>query len=101
MSDDFGEVDATMDGAVDECVFICIINRARRRPRHSMSFCISCSYTLLDTSRVSTFFIAIMLIVYGSFRSLNLEAENRLKEKTGDTSAVAGEFILSAILHKN
>jgi hypothetical protein len=33
-------------------------------------------FSILDTSRVSTFFISILLIVYGSFRSLALEEEN-------------------------
>lgn len=47
------------------------------------------AYALVDTSRVSTFFIAILLIVYGSFRSLNIEQEARKKEKEksdGDTT---------------
>lgn len=36
---------------------------------------------MVDASRVSTFVISILLIVYGSFRSLNIEQENREKEK--------------------
>eukprot|EP00095_Tigriopus_kingsejongensis_P008917 maker-scaffold279_size225217-snap-gene-1.19 protein:Tk08917 transcript:maker-scaffold279_size225217-snap-gene-1.19-mRNA-1 annotation:"hypothetical protein DAPPUDRAFT_314171" len=33
------------------------------------------AYSILDSSRVSTFFISILLIVYGSFRSLALEED--------------------------
>lgn len=33
------------------------------------------AYSIMDSSRVSTFFISILLIVYGSFRSLALEEE--------------------------
>ena len=43
---------------------------------------------MLDTSRVSTFCIAILLIVYGSFRSLNMEQEARLKEKDKPAESV-------------
>lgn len=39
------------------------------------------AYSLVDSSRVSTFLISILLIVYGSFRSLNMEREAKLKEK--------------------
>ncbi|GAV01909.1 hypothetical protein RvY_12544-2 [Ramazzottius varieornatus] len=44
-------------------------------------------YTLMDSSRVSTFLISILLIVYGSFRSLNLEQQSALAngEKDGRT----------------
>ena len=35
----------------------------------------------MDSSRVSTFLISMLLIVYGSFRSLNMEEEERLKAK--------------------
>lgn len=35
----------------------------------------------MDSSRVSTYLISILLIVYGSFRSLNMEQEAREKEK--------------------
>lgn len=52
-------------------------------------------YSLVDSSRVSTFLISMLLIVYGSFRSLNLEQEQRLKDKdnpdgpdSGDSSGV-------------
>ena len=33
------------------------------------------AYSIVDSSRVSTFFISILLIVYGSFRSLALEED--------------------------
>ena len=32
-------------------------------------------FSIMDSSRVSTFFISILLIVYGSFRSLAMEDE--------------------------
>uniref|UniRef100_A0A8C9TPK5 Signal peptide peptidase 3 n=1 Tax=Scleropages formosus TaxID=113540 RepID=A0A8C9TPK5_SCLFO len=53
----------------------------------------SCSwaYSLVDSSQVSTFLISILLIVYGSFRSLNMDCENQEKEKDGSSSA-AGTF---------
>lgn len=35
----------------------------------------------MDSSRVSTYLISMLLIVYGSFRSLNMEQEAREKEK--------------------
>ncbi|CAG2164294.1 unnamed protein product [Oppiella nova] len=38
-------------------------------------------YSLVDSSRVSTFLISMLLIVYGSFRSLNMEEEAKQKEK--------------------
>ena len=40
------------------------------------------AYSIVDSSRVSTFFISILLIVYGSFRSLALE-----EDKTADLDA--------------
>lgn len=39
------------------------------------------AYTIMDSSRVSTCLISMLLIVYGSFRSLNMEQEQREKEK--------------------
>ncbi|XP_796162.2 signal peptide peptidase-like 3 [Strongylocentrotus purpuratus] len=35
------------------------------------------AYSLVDSSRVSTFLISILLIVYGSFRSLNMDQEEK------------------------
>lgn len=42
------------------------------------------AFSVMDSSRLSTFVISILLIVYGSFRSLNLEQENREKDKEKD-----------------
>ena len=36
-------------------------------------------FSVMDSSRVSTFFISILLIVYGSFRSLAMEEEEKNK----------------------
>ncbi|MEQ2206265.1 hypothetical protein XENOCAPTIV_026842, partial [Xenoophorus captivus] len=41
------------------------------------------AYSLVDSSQVSTFLISILLIVYGSFRSLNMDCENQEKDKDG------------------
>lgn len=40
----------------------------------------------MDSSRISTFLISILLIVYGSFRSLNMEQEAREREKEKERS---------------
>lgn len=45
------------------------------------------AFSIVDSSRLSTFVISILLIVYGSFRSLNLERENKEKEKEGKEKA--------------
>uniref|UniRef100_A0A8C7UYE5 Signal peptide peptidase 3 n=1 Tax=Oncorhynchus mykiss TaxID=8022 RepID=A0A8C7UYE5_ONCMY len=42
------------------------------------------AYSLVDSSQVSTFLISILLIVYGSFRSLNMDCENQEKDKDGN-----------------
>nr|CAB3267519.1 signal peptide peptidase-like 3 [Phallusia mammillata] len=42
------------------------------------------AFSLMDSSRISTFVIAILLIVYGSFRSLNMENEVGGKDKSVD-----------------
>ncbi|KAI8513506.1 PREDICTED: signal peptide peptidase-like 3 isoform X1 [Branchiostoma belcheri] len=42
------------------------------------------AYSLVDSSRVSTFLISILLIVYGSFRSLNMDQEEN-QEKDQDS----------------
>uniref|UniRef100_A0A8C9VW18 Signal peptide peptidase 3 n=1 Tax=Scleropages formosus TaxID=113540 RepID=A0A8C9VW18_SCLFO len=47
---------------------------------------ISWAYSLVDSSQVSTFLISILLIVYGSFRSLNMDFENQEKDKDGNSS---------------
>ena len=40
------------------------------------------AYSIVDSSRVSTFFISILLIVYGSFRSLALEEDKDGKKQS-------------------
>uniref|UniRef100_A0A5F9CP57 Signal peptide peptidase like 3 n=1 Tax=Oryctolagus cuniculus TaxID=9986 RepID=A0A5F9CP57_RABIT len=50
----------------------------------------SWAYSLVDSSQVSTFLISILLIVYGSFRSLNMDFENQDKEK--DSNSSSGSF---------
>ncbi|XP_073079581.1 signal peptide peptidase-like 3 isoform X1 [Manis javanica] len=47
----------------------------------------SWAYSLVDSSQVSTFLISILLIVYGSFRSLNMDFENQDKEKDNNNSS--------------
>lgn len=48
------------------------------------------AYSIVDSSRVSTFFISILLIVYGSFRSLALEEDKNLEDtKDKDESGKA------------
>lgn len=42
------------------------------------------AYSIMDSSRVSTFFISILLIVYGSFRSLALEEDKTEGDKDKD-----------------
>ncbi|XP_033102310.1 signal peptide peptidase-like 3 [Anneissia japonica] len=37
------------------------------------------AYSLVDSSRVSTFLISMLLIIYGSFRSLNMDQEEKDK----------------------
>lgn len=44
----------------------------------------------MDSSRVSTFLISILLIVYGSFRSLNMEQEAREREKKEELAKLTG-----------
>ncbi|XP_044261068.1 signal peptide peptidase-like 3 [Tribolium madens] len=41
------------------------------------------AYSIMDSSRVSTFLISMLLIVYGSFRSLNMEQEARDRANGG------------------
>ena len=45
------------------------------------------AYSIVDSSRVSTFFISILLIVYGSFRSLALEEDKRGEDSGGGGGA--------------
>ncbi|KAF4523221.1 hypothetical protein B566_EDAN011759 [Ephemera danica] len=60
---------------------------------------VSRAYSIMDSSRVSTFLISILLIVYGSFRSLNMEQEARERERnraasTGTAVNPNGESML-------
>jgi len=48
------------------------------------------AYSIVDSSRVSTFLISILLIVYGSFRSLNLEQEQREREQEKEKNKLLG-----------
>lgn len=48
------------------------------------------AYSIVDSSRVSTFLISILLIVYGSFRSLNLEQEQRDRESEKERNKLLG-----------
>lgn len=43
------------------------------------------AYSIMDSSRVSTFLISMLLIVYGSFRSLNMEQEARERANAAST----------------
>jgi len=49
------------------------------------------AYSVMDSSRVSTFFISILLIVYGSFRSLALE-EDREGTKIENTTCLSEKY---------
>lgn len=46
------------------------------------------AYSIMDSSRVSTFLISMLLIVYGSFRSLNMEQEARDRANSGSTNCL-------------
>ncbi|XP_022101146.1 signal peptide peptidase-like 3 [Acanthaster planci] len=47
------------------------------------------AYSMVDSSRVSTFVISILLIVYGSFRSLNMDQEEKEKNLREDKDPTA------------
>ena len=55
------------------------------------------AYSIMDSSRVSTFFISILLIVYGSFRSLALEEDkdSQGEREEGKMAAKAVVLFLS------
>ena len=57
------------------------------------------AWAIMDTSRVSTFFISILLIVYGSFRSLAMEdnEDNDDENEDGEKSGGPGVQTLDAI----
>ena len=44
------------------------------------------AFSIMDTSRVSTFFISILLIVYGSFRSLAMEENDEDSDNEDEES---------------
>ena len=45
------------------------------------------AFSVMDSSRVSTFFISILLIVYGSFRSLALESDQAEDDDDGSDNS--------------
>ena len=47
---------------------------------HTTAESYTLAYSIMDSSRVSTFFISILLIVYGSFRSLSTEEEGKSED---------------------
>ena len=47
---------------------------------HTTAESYTLAYSIMDSSRVSTFFISILLIVYGSFRSLSMEEEAKSED---------------------
>jgi len=57
------------------------------------------AWAIMDTSRVSTFFISILLIVYGSFRSLAMEEDedNDDENEDGEKNGGPGVQTLDAI----
>jgi signal peptide peptidase-like protein 3 len=61
------------------------------------AFIVGLAYSVVDSSRLSTFIISILLIVYGSFRSLNIEREHKEKEKEKDKLAVTSTFTPNAV----
>ncbi|XP_076803009.1 signal peptide peptidase-like 3 [Clavelina lepadiformis] len=50
------------------------------------------AFSLMDSSRISTFIIAILLVVYGSFRSLNMDNENCIHDKASEASTELSTF---------
>ena len=58
----------------------------------------SYAWAIMDTSRVSTFFISILLIVYGSFRSLAMEEDDDDEDnEDGEKSSSPGVQTLDAL----
>ncbi|XP_071504112.1 signal peptide peptidase-like 3 isoform X1 [Diadema antillarum] len=51
---------------------------------------IELAYSLVDSSRVSTFLISILLIVYGSFRSLNMDQEEKERLQREEKDNLSG-----------
>lgn len=68
------------------------------------------AYSVMDSSRVSTCLISMLLIVYGSFRSLNMETEAREREQkkrqsdslnnliTGEPVSIEQSWFLSILI---
>lgn len=59
------------------------------------------TYSVFDSSRVSTFVISILLIVYGSFRSLNIEQEHRDRQKQKESSSESSSSFVSGVQGSN
>ena len=57
----------------------------------------SYAWAIMDTSRVSTFFISILLIVYGSFRSLAMEEEDDDEDNEDSEKSSPGVQTLDAL----
>ena len=60
------------------------------------------TYTaIMDSSRVSTCLISMLLIVYGSFRSLNMEQEQREKEKKQQSESMNNLITGEPVQHES
>lgn len=74
---------------------VCI--HVNRFPISFVSLLLPPTVSVMDSSRVSTCLISMLLIVYGSFRSLNMEQEQQEKERRrqseSSTNLLTGEPI--------
>lgn len=62
------------------------------------------AYSIMDSSRVSTFLISMLLIVYGSFRSLNMEQEAReraAQSAPGSTNCLLNPGVQAPVTAEN
>ncbi|XP_041971976.1 signal peptide peptidase-like 3 [Aricia agestis] len=60
------------------------------------------AYSIMDSSKVSACLISMLLIVYGSFRSLNMEREARERaEKERETSLLGGKPTVTSSPNNN
>ncbi|XP_017776731.1 PREDICTED: signal peptide peptidase-like 3 [Nicrophorus vespilloides] len=59
------------------------------------------AYNIMDSSRVSTFLISMLLIVYGSFRSLNMEQEARERANNSSTNCLLNPSVNSPTVESN
>ncbi|XP_071945407.1 signal peptide peptidase-like 3 [Antedon mediterranea] len=57
------------------------------------------AYSLVDSSRVSTFLISMLLIVYGSFRSLNMDLDE--KDRKSEENEATGQSANVTINNEN